>query len=185
MRKIKLKNIRADVLRSIGDVFPERLSRMTGENSYFRYVYSLLCDSSSFLEIGYRWGVFVNVCGILKVNSEHVDICDKRLRVKSNKNNKVITTPSIDYLTTCDKRFDLVFQDGSKDYQCRVEEYDLIIRNNLLKSNAIVIVDDLHYKGCKKAFNYAIDKYGFKSRTAKVTDKREKGYKMGFLYLSK
>ena len=181
---IKLKDINESIVELV-DGFPTNSDNLLHKNSYFRHVYSLLVDSDSFLEIGYRKGIFVEVCRSLGIRSEHVDITDDLLKATSSRENKCVTSSSIDYLKGCSKKFDLIFQDGSKDYQCRVEEYDLIIRNNLLKSNAIVIVDDLHYKGCKKAFNYAIDKYGFKSRTAKVTDKREKGYKMGFLYLSK
>lgn len=176
---IKLKDINESIVELV-DGFPTNSDNLLHKNSYFRHVYSLLVDSDSFLEIGYRKGIFVEVCRSLGIRSEHVDIADDLLKATSSRENKCVTSSSIDYLKGCSKKFDLIFQDGSKEYGCRKKEYDLIMKNKILKKEGKIIVDDLHYPGCKKAFLYAVQKYKFNSKTFNV--KENKNYIMGLLY---
>ena len=175
---IKLKKIDSSIVEVIKG-FPTRSENLLQKNSYFRYVYSLLVDSSSFLELGYRKGIFVEVCKSLGVKSTHVDITDELLRATSSKKNKCITSSSVSYLKRCRGKFDLIFQDGSKDGDCRRKEYDIIDSRSIMSGNGKIIVDDLHYPECKKAFEYAIKKYGFIGETFSVTDNSK--YRMGLL----
>jgi hypothetical protein len=177
---IELKDIGESVVEIVNK-FPTKTENLLHKNSYFRHVYSLLVESNSFLEIGYRKGIFVEVCKHLGIKSTHIDITDDLLRATASKNNKCITSPSLSYLKKCRSKFDLIFQDGSKGCHCRKREYDLIVERSILRENGIIIVDDLHYPACKKAFEYAIKKYGFGSETFSVTDNGR--YKMGLLKL--
>lgn len=182
MNAIDLKDIKKSII-DIVESFPTNSDNLLHKNSYFRHVYSLLVDSDGFLEIGYRKGILVEVCRSLGIRSEHVDISDDLLKATSSKENKCVTSSSIDYLKGCSKKFDLIFQDGSKEYGCRKKEYDLIIKNKILKKEGKIIVDDLHYPGCKNAFLYAVQKYKFNSKTFNVNNVKEnKNYIMGLLY---
>ena len=151
--------------------------------SYFHVVYSHLIEADNFLEIGYRKGLFVEVARALVVTSTHVDIDDALLRAKSDKKNTCHTSDSISFLKKCEESFDLIFQDGAKDYKTRKKEYDLIMKRGILRKGGIILVDDLHYAGCQKAFDYASKKYGFETREAKVMDK--KPYSIGILTWTK
>ena len=170
-----IEKARVDIIKE----FPTNSDRLLQKESYFRRVYSLLIDSKSFLEIGYRKGLFVEICKFLEIQSEHVDISDDLLRAVPSENNKCITSPSLSYLKECKSKFDLIFQDGSKEYDCRKKEYDLIVSGSILKEKGKIIVDDLHYPACKKAFNYAIKRHGFHGKTFSARENLE--YKMGLL----
>jgi len=177
---MELKNIKESVVEIIKE-FPTKSENLLQKNSYFRHVYSLLVGANSFLEIGYRKGIFVEVCKNMGIKSTHIDITDELLRATASKDNKCITSPSLSYLKKCRSKFDLIFQDGSKRYHCRKKEYDLIVKRSILKKNGRIIVDDLHYPDCKKAFKYAIRTHGFDSEVFFVTDNSR--YKMGLLKL--
>lgn len=166
-------------VRKVIEEFPTNTKRILSKKSYFWVIYSYLRESSSFLEIGYRKGLFAEICRAMSVRSIHVDISNKLLRAHSSENNKCITMDSMKYLKESEDAFDLIFQDGSKIYRDRVKEYNLIMSNSILKDYGTIIIDDLHYGDCEKAFNYAIKKYKFDSKTVKVKDKRS--YSVGIL----
>ncbi len=168
-------------LRKVIEDFPTNTKRTLDKESYFWVVYSYLLSADRFLELGYRKGFFTEVCKAMGINSVHVDISDRLLKALPTKLNKCITISSIDYLKKCSGEFDVIFQDGSKRYKDRVKEYNLIMGRGILASeNGIIIVDDLHYDDCKKAFDYAVEEYGFVPKLIKVKDKRY--YNMGVLH---
>ena len=166
-------------VKKVIEEFPTSTKRMLDKKSYFWVVYSRLVGSSSFLEIGYRKGIFTEICKALEIPSVHIDISDEMLKALPTDNNQCITIDSISYLKKCSRKFDLIFQDGSKEYKDRVKEYDLIMSNSILLKGGTIIVDDLHYQGSKDAFKYAYERYNFGWVTTKVKDK--KTYEMGIL----
>lgn len=176
---INLADIDTKTLEIIKN-FPTNFERTIDKNSYFRYVYSALLGASHFLEIGYRKGLFAEVCAGLGITSVHIDIDDKLLRAKNTENNKCLKIDSLSYLRNCNECFDLVFQDGSKDYVVRKEEYDLLVSRNLLSDESFILADDLHYDECMKAFNEAAKRYSMQKQIYKVKDKAE--YEFGVLY---
>lgn len=139
--------------------FPTTSTEFLKKGSYVQWVYTYLLHSNRFLEIGYRKGLFLEICKEMGLESVHIDITDKLLRAVSTPRNKAITESSVDYLRTCGGKFDLIFQDGSKAYLDRIEEYRLISSKRLLKG--YMIVDDLHYSGCDNAWDMALE-IGFK-----------------------
>lgn len=159
--------------------FSVNKDRIFHKHSYFWIVYTYLVKSNHFLEIGYRKGLFTEVCRALNIPSVHIDISDKILRAKSDDKNCCLTIDSLSYLEKCTEKFDLIFQDGSKDFHVRQKEYDIINNSSILNSNGVILVDDLHYPDCQKSFEYAIKKYKFLHKTVKVKDK--KSYNMGIL----
>ena len=101
------------------------------------------------------------------------------MRATPTKRNQCITSDSIKYLQKCTSCFDLIFQDGSKRYKDRLTEYSLIMDRSLLRPNGIIIVDDLHYSDCQKAFDKAVSVYDFEHKYVNVKDKM--AYRMGIL----
>ncbi|KKN36885.1 hypothetical protein LCGC14_0768950 [marine sediment metagenome] len=166
-------------INKIAKSFPTNSDALLHPKSYFRCVYSYLSQSKRFLEIGYRKGIFVEICKYLNIFSIHVDITDKLLRAIPTKQNACFTTDSLKYLSSCRDRFDLIFQDGAKVYKTRKKEYDLIMQNNILAEGGIILVDDLHYPSCFKAFKYAVSRYKLVHSKKLVYDKNE--YYLGVL----
>ena len=168
-----------DFIRTVVEDFPTNSKKLLDKKSYFWVVYFHLLKSKSFLEIGYRKGLFVEVCKTLNMDSIHIDITDKLLRATPTDNNQCFTIDSVVYLKQCTRSFDLIFQDGSKTYTDRSTEYDLIMDNSLLQSNGVIIADDLHYPDCQRAFDRAVSDYGFEHSYVNVKDK--KVYRMGII----
>jgi len=169
--------IRENIVKIVEE-FPTNTDRTLNPYSYFHIVYSLLDNASSFLEIGYRKGLFTEVARAMGIKSVHIDISDKLLRAVSTKDNECITMDSISYLKKCKRQFDLVFQDGAKDYKTRRIEYNLLM-GGILSKGGIIISDDLHYPECRKAFDYAVREYQLSPEIRKVKDK--KTYELGIL----
>ena len=162
------------------DNFPTNTSRLVNKESYFWVVYENLKAASHFLEIGYRKGVFVEVCKALGIKSVHLDISDQLLRAKPTDTNRCMTINSLDYLKECDEQFDLIFQDGCKKFKTRIKEYDYIVSKNILSPGGKIIVDDLHYSDCQKAFDMVIKKYGYQHKIFQCRDKQN--YPVGLLW---
>lgn len=151
MRDINIE-LPKNIVRVIKD-FPTRNSDLLSNRSYCRYINAFLSTATHFLEIGYRKGIFVEICKEYGLSSVHVDITDKQLKAKPTPKNRCVTSDSISFLKTVTERFDVIFQDGSKEYKTRQKEYRLIKDRGILLDKGIIIVDDLHYGGCKRAFD--------------------------------
>jgi hypothetical protein len=102
--------------------FPTNNLDLLHKDSYFRYVVNMIKDSSSFLEIGYRKGIFIEVCKYFQIPSVHIDISDELLRAQPTIDNQCYTTDSLSFLKSCDRSFDCIFQDGSKSQSVRMED---------------------------------------------------------------
>ncbi len=162
--------------------FPTRSAELLHENSYLRYVYHYLLSAERFLEIGYRKGMFVELCKNLRVSSVHIDITSKLLRATPTAKNECFTKDSISYLKSCRDSFDLIFQDGSKEYRDRQEEYALIVQNKIIRDKGIIIADDLHYGGCSRAFREALKKFGWQAQEFDVfSGKKRSKHRIGII----
>jgi len=152
----------------LAKTFPTNEKELLAPNGYFGYLFHYLSGmSGKFLEIGYRKGFFLEVCKKIKIPSVHIDITDKLLRAVPTDNNTALVMDSIKFLKTTTDKFGLVFQDGSKEFKYRWEEYQLIHERGLLEGGYI-ISDDLHYSGCRKAFQQAQLELGYKALEIKV-----------------
>ena len=159
-----LSQAELDLSQGIIDViekFPTSSADFLSPNTYFRYVNHFLKESKKFLEIGYRKGVFVEVCKWHGIESVHVDITDELLRAKPTEDNRCVTSSSLKFLRTTTEQFDLIFQDGAKDYRTRKVEYELILTHYILTPSGTIVVDDLHYPDCGKAFQEVQDRFAF------------------------
>ena len=153
------------------------------DGNYTHAVFSLLSESERFLEIGFRKGMWIHVCKSLNIPSVHIDITKKLLRTKGTKQQRWFEADSLTWLNKCKDQFDLIFQDGSKQGDIRVREYEIIARRNLLAPDGVIIVDDIHYKKALKAFNLAPN-YGFKKIDTYNVSVSNKGYSQGILALN-
>ncbi len=172
----------AQMLRS----FPTSEDELLPQNSYFNYVlyYLQRIKRGKFLEIGYRKGVFVEVCKLLKVPSVHLDVTDKLLRASPTENNICLLKDSLEYLKYNRDIFQLIFQDGSKSFHHRWGECKLIRENDLLDSESYMISDDLHYRDCRRAFDKAISELQYEGIVIEVRGSKKKKrhkHKIGIL----
>lgn len=166
--------------------FPTSEDELLPRKSYFNYVLSYLqqIKTGKFLEIGYRKGVFVEVCKLLKVSSVHLDITDKLLRASPTENNVCLTTDSLEYLEFTSENFHLIFQDGSKSFYHRWEEYKIITERGLLYEGSYIVSDDLHYPDCLKAFSRALSELEYEGMVIEVQGskkKKRRKHKIGVL----
>lgn len=157
--------------------FPTNEVPLLAQGSYFNYVVHYLqqMGKGKFLEIGYRKGIFTEVCKLLKIPSVHLDITDELLRASPTKDNICLVADSLEYLKSTPDIFHLIFQDGAKTFTHRWEEYRLIKERGLLHSGSYIVSDDLHYSDCHRAFDRAVSELGYDGIAIKVYgDKRKK-----------
>lgn len=173
--KFILKEIPTSICQMV-KAFPTDEVPLLTRESYFNYVvhYLLQMDGGKFLEIGYRKGVFTEVCKLLKISSVHLDITDKLLRASPTEDNKCTIIDSLEYLKSCPDVFSFIFQDGSKSFKYRWEEYKLIKERNLLHKDSYIVSDDLHYPDCHRAFDRAISDLGYEGTVIKARGSKKK-----------
>jgi len=151
------------------------------ENSYLQLVHHFLLRSNSFLEIGYQKGLVLEVCKAMNFpRSMHIDITNEKLKATPSENNRCKTIDSLTYLQQCfveKTKFDFIFQDGAKTEDVRYKEYELIFEGNILSRKGVLLVDDYHYRDCRKALRRASKRYPIRSWVMKVVG-RKRTYKM-------
>jgi hypothetical protein len=141
--------------------FPTNNSLLLPDGYFSHVVHYLSGTEGKFLEIGYRKGIFVEVCKILSVESVHIDMTDKLLRAIPSDKNICLTMNSLAYLSSTQETFSLIFQDGSKSHSQRLKECETIMKREILCPGGYLIVDDLHYPACKKSFEKAHKLFGY------------------------
>ena len=168
-----------DHIEQIIKDFPTKSEPLLASDSYVRLIFKYLQNANSFLEIGYRKGLFCEICKAMDIKSVHVDISDKLLRATPTKKNRCLVSNSLDFLNNCTEQFDLIFQDGSKSFNVRIEEYAVIKNRNILSKNGVILIDDLHYPECMRAFDSAIKCGWYLGETIKVSNRKK--YKFGVM----
>lgn len=74
-------------------------------------------------------------------NFNHVKFIEKQFEILDLKQSSVIKSDVIRYLNTCKRQFDVIFADPPYDLENIDEIYNSVIRNKLLNSTSVLIIE--------------------------------------------